>query len=77
MKAELKFDFEGENGIEDTSKFKMMMSAPDLYLAMNEFDSYLRSLYKHQNTETIGTYEVREKFHEILRERNINLDELM
>lgn len=77
MKAILEFDFDGEHGIEDEMRHKRMLNADNLFIAVSKFDSYLRSLYKHQNKETIGTEEVRNELRDYLTDHGISLDDLI
>lgn len=69
MKAILKFNLPKDN--ED---FQLAANAWKYHLVIGEFDQRLRSMYKHEDKETIDTYDCRQMLHDILSENGINID---
>jgi hypothetical protein len=79
MKAILEFDL---NEPDDVEAHKRAVKALDLVIALWDIDQYLRSSLKYSSDGlTEDQYKVldetREKFHDILRDRNISFDELL
>lgn len=54
----------------EDSDIKIYMQAVKMYLAIEEFAGYLRNQDKYSDNDVT---EVREKFHEILRENEVSL----
>lgn len=77
MKAILEFDM---NEIDDVNTHKRMMLSDDIIFCMWQFDQYLRKHIKYDETLTEEQHDifvdVRKHLHDILNEKNINLDTL-
>ena len=74
MKVTFTFDSEVDG---DSFKLKLHNQAEDLYFAMDEFKSYIRTQLKHGDLpeEQFAAFErVSEAFHDLLSERNVDLD---
>jgi len=68
MKAILEFNLP-----EEQVEFKIATEAPALRCAICDFDQKLRSLYKHENQETIEVEDARKLLHDFLAEYNIDI----
>lgn len=68
----LTLEFTGD----DMDAGMLAAKAMDFYMALDDFDQHLRSLYKYQDVETVDVYEIREKLWEYLREHDVSLDML-
>lgn len=75
MKAILEFNLDD---FDDTEKYKLYNQAKDMYLAIWDFQQFLRNMEKH-NDMTEKEYEIFEKlndkFYEVLD--NYNVDEVL
>jgi len=73
MKATLEFNLP-----DDQHEFDMAIQGSSMYLALWDLSQELRSMWKYQQYKTEEEYAIvetiRDKFHEILSEHNINLD---
>jgi len=73
MKAVLKFNLP-----EDQAEFDFATQGGNMYAALWDISQELRSMWKYQQYKTEEEYAIvetiRDKFHEILSEHNINLD---
>ena len=78
MKATLEFDL---NEQEDITAHKRAVKALDMAVALWDIDQYLRTQVKYNEAlsqEAHDAFEsAREKFYEILNERNINIDDIL
>lgn len=78
MKATLEFDL---NEQEDIAAHKRAVKALDMAVALWDIDQYLRTQVKYNEAlsqEAHDAFEsAREKFYEILNERNINIDDIL
>jgi hypothetical protein len=78
MKATLEFDL---NEQEDVTAHKRAVKALDMAVALWDIDQYLRTQVKYNEAlsqEAHDAFEsAREKFYEILNERNINIDDIL
>ena len=68
MKATLTFDLP-----EEQEMFETTIKAQDMWIVLTELSNKLRSMYKHEDIETIGTYECRELLFELCNEKNIEI----
>jgi len=59
----------------DELEIKQAMKASDVLSLLFAYDNYLRSEYKYQGKKE--AHEFREKLNEMMRDYNINLDELL
>ena len=66
MKAILEFNLP-----EDKEDFDFAANGLNYYLALTEFDRWLRGEYKYNGKETM--YEVRQKLNEIINDNNITI----
>jgi hypothetical protein len=78
-KATLEFDLEKP---EDLEEFKRVTKALDMAIALWDIDQYLRAQTKYApDSMPQEAYDAldqaREKFYQILNERNINMDEIL
>jgi len=73
MKATLEFNLP-----DDQHEFDLAIQGSKMYLALWDLSQELRSMWKYQQYKTEEEYAIvetiRDKFHEILSEHNINLD---
>jgi hypothetical protein len=73
MKATIEFNLP-----EDKYEWENAIRADAMYLALWDLSQELRSMWKYQQYKTEEEYAIvetiRDKFHEILSEHNINLD---
>lgn len=73
MKAKLTFNLP-----EDQHEWDNAVNSNAMYLALWDLSQELRSMWKYQQYKTEEEYAIvdtiRDKFHEILQEHNINLD---
>jgi len=67
MKAILEFDLP-----EEQEDFENTIVASKVFLALWEYDQWLRNQYKHGDHE--WAYEAREKFREMLSDEGINIE---
>jgi len=78
MKAILEFDL---NEQEDVAAHKRATKALDMALALWDIDHYLRTQVKYNEALTQEAHDAcesaRERFYEILNERNISIDEIL
>jgi len=79
MKAILEFNLDEHNDVE---AHKRAVKSLDLAIALYDMDQYLRSQTKYapdsMSSEVYGALqETRDKLHEIMSERSIDLDELI
>ena len=77
-KAILEFDLSNP---EDANDYKRANKALDMAIALWDIDQYLRAETKYNEELTQDAYDAlataREKFYQILNERNINMDEIL
>ena len=77
-KAILEFDLSNPEDIQD---YKRVNKALDMAVALWDIDQYLRSETKYNENLTQDAYDAlataRDKFYEILNERNIDMDEIL
>ena len=77
-KAILEFDLSNSEDIQD---YKRANKALDMAIALWDIDQYLRAQTKYNEELTQDAYDAlataRDKFYEILNERNINMDEIL
>ena len=66
MKAVLEFNLP-----EDKEDFDFATNGLNYYLALTEFDQWLRSEYKYNGKQEM--YEVRQKLNEIINDNNIKI----
>ena len=77
MKHIIEFDLDNDATYKcNKHDLNQMLKAKDLFLAVREFEEYLRILRKFDNTGEPSAYAVRETFYEIMNKYNINLEEL-
>lgn len=69
MKAILKFDL---SDYEDQRSHKLAIKALDLASALYDISTVLRSIDKYQEPKTFTS----DKFYEILRDHNVDLEEI-
>ena len=77
-KAILEFDLSNPEDIQD---YKRTNKTLDMAVALWDIDQYLRSETKYNENLTQDAYDAlataRDKFYEILNERNIDMDEIL
>ena len=77
-KAILEFDLSNPEDIQD---YKRTNKALDMAVALWDIDQYLRAQTKYNEKLTQDAYDAlataRDKFYEILNERNIDMDEIL
>lgn len=62
------------DSIEDWIEAQTAINSGKLLSIITDFDQKLRSLYKYENTETIGTEKARDLLRETMEENGINFD---
>jgi hypothetical protein len=78
MKATLEFDFNDENS-EDRIEHARMLKSNDLCFVLNEMNQYFRDRLKYTETFETGEIELenaQKRFHELMHDNNINLEEI-
>ena len=75
MKATLEFDM---NDLDDVKSHKRMILSDDIVFCIWQFDQYLRGQIKYNEDLTQEAHDAledaREKLHELLNDKSINLD---
>lgn len=67
MRAFLQFDLP-----EDKEDYQLHNQASEFHCAMWDYSQWLRGICKHGNPDEFNAVKCREKFYELLRERNID-----
>lgn len=58
----------------DKEDLEFFFKAKDFYVAVSNFDTWLRDQYKYKDVEYVSLYDVREKLYEYLEEYKVDFD---
>ena len=74
MKVTFEFDTDSENF--NCCEYEQIKKAPNLANVVWDWDSYLRSLYKHSDKTEFNIEELRDKWYDLLSENDVSIDKL-